>query len=397
MKPMNTTVGPGGLLQLIRAGKAHTRSDLAEITGLSRSTVTQRLDDLLRHELVRSGGGGQSTGGRRPTNFVFNESAGVVLAADLGATHSRIAVTDLDGRVLAEHAEDIEIVLGPEAVLSWLDEAFARLLAATRLTPDAVRGVGIGLPGPVEFAVGEPVSPPIMPGWDRYPVPQRFVERYGVPVLVDNDVNIMALGEHWDRWRDADHLVYVKVATGIGCGIVAGGEIHRGAKGAAGDIGHVRVEGYDHVVCDCGNAGCLEAVAGGRGLARQLTELGVEAHNSREIIELVRQHNPQALQLVRQSGRLLGDVLSSVVNFFNPGVIVVGGDIAHAHDQLLAGVRERIYRRSTPLALRDLVIAQSTLDDQAGVVGAAVMVIERVLSPEAVDRALAIRGQPQTG
>jgi predicted NBD/HSP70 family sugar kinase len=382
-------VGPGGLLQLIRHGHARTRSDLSDLTGLSRSTVAQRVEALLGHELIRHAGDGQSTGGRRPSNFEFNERAGVVLAADLGATHSRVAVTDLACNVLADHREDLAITLGPEPVLDWLETTFDRLLPEAGVDRDAVRAVGLGLPGPVEFAVGQPVSPPLMPGWDRYPVGDKLAQRFGVPVLVDNDVNIMALGEHWTHWRHTEHLLYVKIGTGIGCGIVASGAIHRGGKGAAGDIGHVRVEGHDDVLCHCGNAGCLEAVAGGLGLVRQLAAAGVAVESSRDIIELVTRQDARAVQAVRQSGRLLGDVLAAVVNFFNPEVIVVGGDVAHAHDQLLAGVRERVYRRSTPLALRDLVLAESRLDDRAGVIGAAVMVIEHILSAEAVDDAVA--------
>ena len=150
--------------------------------------------------------------------------------------------------------------------------------------PSEVRGVGVGVPGPVAFSRGEPVAPPIMPGWDGFSVPNWFGKHYEAPVLVDNDVNIMALGEHWTHWRDIEHLLYVKIGTGIGCGIVAGRRIHRGAQGAAGDIGHVRLAGHDEVVCRCGNIGCLEAVAGGRALASNLTALGLTADSSRDVV-----------------------------------------------------------------------------------------------------------------
>ena len=136
---------------------------------------------------------------------------------------------------------------------------------------DDVRGIGIGVPAPVAFSRGEPVAPPMMPGWDGFSIPGWFSRHYDAPVLVDNDVNIMALGEHWTHWRDCEHLLYVKIGTGIGCGIVSDRRIHRGAQGAAGDIGHVRLAGHDDVVCRCGNVGCLEAVAGGRALAARLT------------------------------------------------------------------------------------------------------------------------------
>ena len=312
-----------------------------------------------------------------------------MLAADLGATHSRVAVTDLAGDVLAETREDIPIAQGPEIVLAWLEKALDGLLAEAGRKRKDVQGVGVGVPGPVEFASGTPVAPPIMPGWDGYGVAAHLSSRYGALVLVDNDVNIMALGEYWSRWRDTAHLLFVKVGTGIGCGVITDGRIHRGAQGAAGDIGHIHVPDHDDVICRCGNLGCLEAIAGGGAMATKLTELGITAENSRDVVRHVRDGRPEAMRLVRQAGRELGGVLASAVNFFNPAVIVIGGDIAHADEHLLAGVREVVYRRSTALATRSIRIARSTLDDRAGVIGAAVMVIEAVLAPDAIDQSVA--------
>jgi predicted NBD/HSP70 family sugar kinase len=311
-----------------------------------------------------------------------------VLAADLGATHSRVAVTDLAGDVLVEARHDIAIADGPDAVLSWLEETFDVLLAEAGHPPEDVRGIGVGVPGPVEFATGVPVAPPIMPGWDGYGIAARLRGRYNAPVLVDNDVNIMALGEYWAGWRDTAHLLFVKVGTGIGCGVITDGRIHRGAQGAAGDIGHIHVPDHDDVICRCGNLGCLEAIAGGGAMAARLTANGIPAHDSRDVVRHVRDGLPEAMRLVRQAGRELGGVLATAVNFFNPAVIVIGGDIAHADEHLLAGVREVVYRRSTALATRSIRIARSTLDDRAGVIGAAVMIIEAVLAPEAVDEAI---------
>jgi predicted NBD/HSP70 family sugar kinase len=320
--------------------------------------------------------------------LAFNNLAGVVLAADLGATHSRLAVSDLAGVPLAEVALDMDIAAGPEAVLGWVDGRLGELLREAERTPADVRGIGIGVPGPVAFATGRPVNPPIMPGWDGFSVPGWFADRYDAPVLVDNDVNIMALGEHWSLWRDTDHLLFIKIGTGIGCGIVAGRLIHRGAQGAAGDIGHIRVPGNEEVLCRCGNVGCLEAVAGGRALARRLEEEGRPAANSRDVVRLVRAGDPVATRMVREAGRALGQVLAGSVNFFNPSVIVIGGDLGQAHEQLLAGMREVIFERSLPLATRHLRTEPSRLGDRAGVVGAAIMVIEHVLAPDVVDRAL---------
>jgi predicted NBD/HSP70 family sugar kinase len=255
--------------------------------------------------------------------------------------------------------------------------------------PDEVRGVGVGLPGPVEFATGRPVNPPIMPGWNLEPVGSRLSQRFGVPALVDNDVNIMALGEHWAHWRDEPFVLFVKLGTGIGSGIVADGHIHRGADGAAGDIGHIHVPEHDESVCRCGNIGCLEAVAGGGALAARLRALDLEAETSRDVVRLVLAGQHDAVRLVRQAGVNIGGVLATCVNVLNPSVIVIGGDVAAAGEPLLAGIREVVYRRSLPLATGRLRIAPSQLGDEAGITGAAVMVIEAVLAPQAVDALLA--------
>jgi predicted NBD/HSP70 family sugar kinase len=384
--------GAGEMLRLIREGRASTRADLVALTGLGRSTVAQRLEALLAESLLVPAGDRAATRGRPPQSYAFNRSAGVILAADLGATHARVALTDLAVGVLAETAEDRAIADGPEVVLGWLERRCDALLEESRRTRSDLRGLGVGLPGPVEFATGMPVAPPIMPGWDGHPVADRLRDRYGVPVLVDNDVNIMAAGEHRSARPDTSDLLFVKIGTGIGCGIIAGGRIHHGAQGAAGDIGHIHLPAHDDVLCRCGNRGCLEAVAGGWALAAALRELGLEARDGRDVVRLVREGHPEAVRLVRRAGRELGGVLAGVVNFFNPTAIVIGGDIAHADEYLLAGVREIVYRRSTALATRSIEIARSRLDDRAGVIGAAVMVLEHVLEPETVDQALAAAG-----
>lgn len=382
--------GAGAVLTLIRDGAATTRNALVEATGLSRSTVTQRVDALIAAGLIVEAGDEASTGGRRPTRLALNHRYGIVVAADLGATHSRLAVADLAGDVLAEDAYEMDIAEGPEAVLSDVWDRLVKLLRRSGHARGEVRGLGMGIPGPVAFAAGRPVSPPIMPGWDGFSIPDWFAPRLGaaVPVLVDNDVNIMALGEWWAQWRETDHLLYVKVGTGIGCGIVAGRAIHRGAEGAAGDIGHIQVTDDPEVVCRCGNIGCLEAVAGGRALAQQLTALGHDVAAGRDVVRLVREGNPDAIRLVRSAGRTLGHALAALVNFFNPRVIVLGGDIGEVHEHLLAGLREIVFQRSLPLATRNLRVVPTALGDRAGVTGAAMMVVEEILSPAAVEQTL---------
>ncbi|MFB9711346.1 ROK family protein [Streptosporangium sandarakinum] len=383
--------GAGALLKILRDGQARTRAELVQLTGLARSTLGQRLDALVSQRWVVPAEEAISSGGRPAVAFTFNRSARVVLAADLGATHARVAVTDLGTEVLAERAAEVPIDRGPEETLRWLQRTFEEMLAESGHTVGEVCGIGVGLPGPVEHSSGRPVNPPIMPGWDGFPVPEWLGERLGAPVLVDNDVNIMALGEHWAARPEADHLIFVKVGTGIGCGIISDRRLHRGAQGAAGDIGHIQVSPTLDVVCRCGNRGCLEAVASGAAVAARLREAGVEATGGRDIVRLVRSGNTQAVQLIRQAGREIGEVLASIVNFFNPSVIVVGGDVAEAGEQILAGLREVIYSRSLPLATQHLTITASDLGDRAGVIGAAVMVIEHVLAPGAADH---VPGRP---
>ncbi|MFJ2029088.1 ROK family protein [Streptosporangium sp. NPDC087985] len=380
--------GAGALLKILRDGQARTRAELMQLTGLARSTLGQRLDALLSQQWIVPTEEAISSGGRPAVAFTFNRAARVALAADLGATHARVAITDLGTEVLAERTVEMPIDRGPVETLTWLQHTFEEMLAETGHTLDKVCGIGVGLPGPVEHSSGRPINPPIMPGWDGFPVPDWLGERFGVPVLVDNDVNIMALGEHWAARPEADHLIFIKIGTGIGCGIISDRHLHRGAQGAAGDIGHIQVASASDIVCHCGNFGCLEAVASGAAMSARLSADGVEAADSRDVVRLVRSGNTQAVQLIRQAGREVGDVLASIVNFFNPSVIVVGGDIAEAGEQILAGLREVIYSRSLPLATQHLTITASELGDRAGVIGAAVMVIEHVLSPGSIDRSV---------
>jgi predicted NBD/HSP70 family sugar kinase len=382
---------PGDLLELVRRGPATTRADLVALTGLARSTVSHRVDELIAEGLLYEAGGGSSTGGRPPVRLAFNVAAGLVLSANLGVTHSRFAVHDLGHEILAWRGADLAIERGPEAVLGETLEVFHALLEEIGESPDDVWGVGLGLPGPVEFATGTAVNPPLMPGWDGFAVPALIQQRFPVPVLVDNDANIMAAGEYWVEWRDVvGSLLFVKVGTGIGAGIVVSGDILRGAQGAAGDIGHVQLTGSDHAACRCGNWGCVEAVAGGRALSRRLSDQGTPARDTREVVELVHRSDVTAARFVRDAGRALGEVLAGVVNFFNPAVIVIGGDLAAADQPLLAGIREVVYQRSTSLGTRHLQLVRSRLVDDAGITGAAVLVIEHLLKPAMVDQRIGV-------
>lgn len=361
------------------------------MTGLARSTVAQRIDALKTAGLiVELDEPAPSTGGRPPSRLGFNAEAGLVLAADLGASHSRVAVSNLLAEPIADVTAEIDIDRGPGDVLSWLDGAFRDLLEEIDRPMSEVRGVGIGLPGPVDFAHGMAVNPPIMAGWHMFGVAEHFRALYDVPVLVDNDVNIMALGEYWVMDPKVQDFIFIKVGTGIGSGLILGGHLHRGALGAAGDMGHVQTTS-DDALCRCGNNGCLEATAGGGSIAAYLRDLGYDASYTSDVVKLVQKGNREAIQAVRAAGRLIGEVLASTVNLLNPALIMVGGDLAKAEPQLLAGIREVVYQRSTTLSTIDLQLTVTSLGDLAGVTGAAAMVIEHIFAPSAIDHALAGR------
>ncbi|MCK9795895.1 ROK family protein [Isoptericola sp. 4D.3] len=377
--------GAGEMFQLLRDGQPRTRADLATATGQARSTIAARIDLLMSAGLIAPAGEATSTGGRPPATFAFNPRAKVVLAVDLGATHARIALTDLASQVLAETDAPLSIAEGPDTVLGWVVENGDKLLAAAERDEGELAGVGVGLPGPVEHSTGHPIMPPIMPAWDDVDVPGILRRHFDAPVLVDNDVNIMALGEHRAAWRTIDNLLFVKVATGIGSGIIADGALRRGAQGAAGDLGHVAVAGAEGAPCRCGNVGCLEAIASGQAVAERLAAEGLDAHRSADVVRLVRSGDLAASAAVRQAGRDIGTVLAACVSMLNPSVIVIGGILAEAGEHLIAGIREVVYRRSLPLATQHLRIVTSQTRGEAGVLGASAMAVDHVLSPASID------------
>ena len=392
------------VLDELRFGRSRSRAELVDRTGLGRAIVAQRVGELVERGLVTEGDPGPSTGGRPPRQLTFRADAGHLLVADLGATSIDVALTTLDGRILGHRDEPAEIEAGPEAGLGRVEELFDQLRSTTHAVPGRLWGIGIAVPGPVEFATGRPISPPIMPGWDGYPIRERFAARFGAPVWVDNDVNVLALGE----WRSGvaaghDDVVVIKIGTGIGAGIISSGRLHRGAQGSAGDVGHIQVTDDPAVVCRCGNIGCLEALAGGGAIGLAGAAAGRDGRSARlrtaldqhgavtaqDVARASSAGDPVAVAMLQVAGRRVGSMLASVVNFFNPSLVVIGGGVANAPDQFLASIRETVYRRSLPLATRDLLIQRSSLGALAGVVGASSMVVDQLFSRDAIGQWLA--------
>ncbi|AIC46925.1 ROK family transcriptional regulator [Rhodoluna lacicola] len=375
----------GQLFQLFRDGQPHTKAELAELTGLARSTISLRLDPLIELGVISPAAENSSTGGRPSTQLVLNERAFVVAGVDFGASHAVASLADFSGKILASIETKRQISDGPEVCLRWMIAELKHLLAGQGIAEENLLAIGIGLPGPVEHSTGKPASPPIMMGWDAFDVPARVNQDFNAKVLVDNDVNVMALGERYASYPDVDHLIFLKAATGIGSGIISGGQLQRGAQGTAGDIGHVRVSSGGGVSCHCGNFGCLEAVASAPAIIKKLVADGLPIRNSSDLIDATKRAKVEAIQAVRQAGRDIGEVLSTCVSLINPAVIVIGGSLASAGEHLIAGVREVVYARSMPLASENLLIVQSKVGKEGGIIGANVMAIDYVLDAETID------------
>lgn len=406
--------GAGMFLEQIRYGRARTRADLITRTGISRTTVGTRLEELERAGLITQRSG-SSTGGRPAATFTIRAEAGVLLAIDVGGGHVRVALTDMTCHVLGHVSREISVGEGPQRVLEVAVAQAAELFQMDLARPDDVRAVGIGLPGPVDPQGGMVVKPPIMTGWDgtdvRHVLSTLLTSRLGVDqfaaslIAVNNDVNCMALAEHRTVWPQQRDLLFVKAGTGIGSGMVLGGRLHRGADGSAGDIGHMPAtmglrgaESTEHAVhkyraeaplCRCGAVGCVEAFAGGWALAEALRAHGPGIASTRDVIARVQSGDAEAGWLLREAGRFLGYAVADAVGMVNPGLVVLGGALTEGNDVLIAGVREIVYMRAPALATRRLRIVTSELGQMAGPIGGANLAADMFYAPERVDKMVA--------
>ena len=377
-------------LRLLRGGGPRSRAELGDAGELSKSKVAIEVERLAELGFVDVVGLAASRGGRRSQMVALSQNLRFV-GIDIGATSIDVAVLDGELNLLGQARADTDVRLGPGPVLEQAIDLVAKVRAELG---GSVTGVGVGVPGPVSQAEGALVAPPIMPGWSHFPIRDELGAALGAPVMVDNDVNVMALGElHSGTARSVRDLLFVKIGTGIGCGIVVGGEIYRGVNGSAGDIGHIQVDGHGPV-CACGNTGCLEAAFGGAALARDAEAVARNGRSgwladrlaegkplsARDVGVAADAGDPVSLALIRDGGNRIGKVLASLVSFFNPGLVVIGGGVAGLGHPLLAEIRSVVYRRSLPLATGNLPIVLSELGDTAGVVGAGRLISDSVFA-----------------
>ena len=384
---MRTTVDPPylRLLQLLRDEGPISRAELADRLELTRPRLLAEVERLVAAEYVAEAGMAASRGGRRSTLVELHPRLHFA-AVDLGASSIDVEVTNGRLETVAAYTEAADIRSGPKAILHRVTELLAKARADG--VYDRLDAIGIGVPGPVSFRDGVPVSPPIMPGWDRFGVRELMTREHGCPTVVDNDVNIMAIGErHGGVAHSVDDFLFIKIGTGIGCGIHLNGEVYRGTDGCAGDIGHIQVDPQGPM-CSCGNIGCLEALFSGVGLARDalaaarsgaspaLAErlaAGGGPLTARDVADGAAEGDVACIQLIREGGSRIGSVLAALVSFANPSMIVIGGGLAQLGHILLAEIRTAVYRRSLPLATGNLPVVLSELGARAGVTGAAVL------------------------
>ena len=369
-----------------------SREALSSRLSFSKTRANAVVAGLIEQGWLDEVGQRASSGGRRAETLQLHRGLGVLLCADLGATSVEVAVLTPDLQVLARHGEAIDVRDGPGIVLSRMRTLMRELLARGGLKARQVIGIGVGVPGPVDFASGQLVEPPLMPQWDSYSIRDDLRADYDAPVWVDNDVNLMALGELWRLKRALPNFLVIKVGTGIGCGVVCHGEVYRGANGSAGDVGHICVD-PGGPRCHCGNLGCVETMAAGPAIARQATEaaqggrsamlaqrLGDQGQLTPEDVgHASRAGDAAANGIVQGSGTLIGQMLASVVNFFNPSHVFVGGGVTRIGPLFLASLRQSVYQRSLALSTRHLEILYSPLGDQSGLIGAGVLALQETL------------------
>jgi predicted NBD/HSP70 family sugar kinase len=375
----------GDIYGLIRERRDITRTEIGQLTGLSRTAVSARVAALAAQGLIVERELAPSTGGR-PASFVtFNADGGVVLSAAIGRSRTRLAVCNLAGDILAATDIDQEPGLRPDDLMPDIVKRFDALLDDSAHRDDKMYGVGVSLPGTVDRERGCSLDSPIMSGWDGVPLPPYFAELTDAPVILDNDANVITLAERRGDRRAFDDVLVLKASTGLGAGIIAGGVLQRGAVQAAGEFGHSKTPAAAGVPCRCGDTGCLEAIAGGWAIVRALQADGRTVGHLRDVVELANSGDADARRMIRDSGRHVGEVLAAAVNLLNPAVLVVAGDMAGAYDIFVAGLRETLYGNATALATRVLQVVPSTYGDRSGVIGSATMVLDDVLSPAAID------------
>jgi glucokinase-like ROK family protein len=384
-------------VEIIRKHGTMSRTSLAKLLETSRASVTAIAGKLLEEGVLAEVGYGESVGGRRPQMLDINAGLGYVAGIDIGATSVDLALADFSGKILARDSFMADVRVQPELLLERINQAVLEMLKNQGVGSYALLAMGMGVPGPVHYPTGMLIQPPLMPAWEGFSIKEYINNQFSKAVLcIDNDVNIMAIGEaRVGGGTNLNNFMYVKVGTGIGCGVIMNHEIYRGSDGCAGDIGHICID-YNGPVCHCGNTGCLEFMAAGPAIAAMAHEASKRGESERlanriaenggslssiDVGELAAAGDRASNRIIGESGKMIGGVLAGLVNFYNPEAIFLGGGVTKIGHQFLSTIRQFTLRRATALSTRSLLIDYSKLGDDAGVHGAIWLALENIFSP----------------
>jgi predicted NBD/HSP70 family sugar kinase len=379
------------VIDALRAEGLISRADIARRTGLSRSTVSSLVSDLQADGLVverETATAHGDQGGRPAILLSFDASAGAAVGIDFGHRHLRVAVSDLASNVLAERELELDTDHSARDGLDAAADLVAEALEDAGVDRARVVGAGMGLPGPIE-STGVVGSAAILPGWVGVAAADEMRRRLELPVAVDNDANLGALAEAaFGAGRDASDMIYLKVSSGIGAGLILNGRLYRGTAGLAGELGHVLVD-PDGLVCRCGNRGCLETVASSGALVDLLRRSHGADVSVADMLGLAHEGDLGSRRVIADAGRAIGRAVAYVLNILNPELVVVGGELARAGDLLLEGVRESIDRAALAGSAGSARLVAGVLGDRAQVLGAVALVVseaDRTLLPESISR-----------
>lgn len=358
-----------------------SRANIARTLGLSRSTVSAIVAELIELGLLRDAGRGVSTGGRRPVMVSFQDDAYVIIGVDIGASHVAVTLVNLRGVRRGWASEAHAIAEDPQGTLDLIQRLVARVLPESGGSSQLLAGIGIALPSPVDARLPGQMSGLYYPAWRGFSVIEALSDSYKVPVFVDNDANLAALAEHWwGAGRGQEHLTYLKLGTGIGAGHLIDGRIYRGATGVAGEIGHVSID-PSGPQCICGLRGCLVTYLGSSALAEQARERGLlsEGEGINELITCVLNGSIEARELLEEAVERLGLALASLINLMNPDSVILGGALCRVGELLMAPLRRSLRERVPPTSRAEAQIVMSILGEHATALGAATLVLEHIM------------------
>ena len=351
-----------------------TRQEIQAKTSLSRVTVSQVVQELIDHKILIEADQLPSNGGRKPNALTVNPDCGYIGICYFSATALTVAVSDLSGVIKNERREFNMIEEGPAKALprssEWLLEALKGIPKSKLL------GIVVGVPGPVEHKTGVVINPPIMRGWDGVNISAHFNDIFDVPVFLENDVNLMVIAEHRLIYPDVDNLIFVKMSTGIGSGLIIDGRLYRGSQGSAGDIGHVQLDALKGLPCRCGHHDCVESFSSGWALIEKLKGMGYKVKTVSDLVSAARKGNAEITRILNEAAGYIGHAIADAVNLLNPSKVVIQGRISESSDRVLATIKEVVYQRASALASKNLEIVSSKLDENRGIYGAAQLGIE---------------------